>query len=374
MMSFVATVVALSAATTVGGAIYENSRKSMAAGDFTNDGRADAAYIKADGTILIYDFSNGQSQTLNLPSSETANRFVAADLNGDARAGLAVISNVKQLRTYDFATTAWTSDTAKSNLNELSSGNADGDARDEVFAVDGTAPSVYESGAWTGLGGGISVVTAGQFVADASVEFLGTTGSNLYYKPGTAADDFTTAWIQYGGGGSMTQVVGANLIVSDAQATDDVFLRIGSGTLYLCDHNAFTIVGTGADRLDAGRVDGDMAAGQDFAYVLGNDGTIYQSDRWDTLGPANRWVAVPVDAWNGAGSTGAATENTGVDDFLVADVDNDGLDEILALKSGELYLFNNGDSGFALVPEPSTFAITTLGLLGLLACARRRRR
>jgi len=384
-VALIATVAMVATETAFAGTVYENSRKSMAAGDFSGDGQADAACIKANGTIVVHDFSNGQSQTLTLPGGETASKLVAADLNGDGRAGLAVISNASQLRTYDFAAPAWTSDTSKSDLFDLSSDNADSDARDEVLAISGTSPNnslayVYESGSWSSSLGYLDTVTAGQFVNDTSIEFLGSErgGGNLLYKPRDTSDSFGGDWGVYeSGGGGIIQVIAANILVSDTDVTDDVLMRNTGAGLYFNDHSVNHDVGKGASALDAGRVDEHMAAGQDFAYVLGyeigeenGDGIIYQSDRWDTLGPADRWIPLPTDAWDDTQSTGAAAGNTGIDDFLVADIDGDGLDEILALKSDALYLFDNGGSGFVFVPEPAALSLVALGALTGL---RRRR-
>ena len=364
-------------ATTAHAKIYQNTSHEMAAGDFfgAGGGRHSVAWILASGQINVQDYAFGQHQLLTLPGGETAVKIVAADIDGNGQDDLGIVSSTGALRTYNMTTDLF-SVPAGGNIQEISSANIDADARTEILVTNTTnVPYLFESGAFTGpIGGGGargSALSAGEFDGDATEEFLMTggstpfSGSGLFFWSGEAP-----GWQVFDGGGSSIAAIAAgNLVTNDAN--HEALVRVTPSDALWASNGSFVYTNGVATQIDMGIVDADLGT-QDLAYVVGTGGVIYQSKlAWATGNFASGYIFLPVDA---VGDLTAVLNNSGFSDLLVADIDRDGLDEILARSGDTLYRFDNGNSAFVEAiptPEPGTLTLLVLGGLGLL---RRRRR
>lgn len=361
------------------GVIFENTSHEMASGDFFGDGRNEVAYIRGDGSIFIHDFqqNTGKSTEFFLPPSQTAVKLVAADVNGDGRDDLAVVSSQNlSLITFDVLTNSIINNNSGSNIQDISSANIDLDAVTEIM-VTNTSNNIFtfQNGGFVNVGGAGSALASGEFNGDATEEFLVTggntpgAGQGLFFFDGEA----NGFGVVQGGGGGINRIAAGNLNPSDA--TDEVYLTNTGGTPFATDGAGY--IGTGGNGSDIGI--GELAAlgGQERAYIIGGGGAIFQSSLAWGSGAFNAGYQFLLQDQSNDGSLQVGM-NSGFTDFIVADIDNDGLDEIIARKGGdELFIFENGDAAFALatpgitIPEPAT---ATLGLLGLAGLLSRRRR
>jgi len=157
-------------------------------------------------------------------------------------------------------------------------------------------------------------------------------------------------------GGNISYAAIGNLVTSDAG--DEVLASNSAGNLYL-NNGGWTYTNGSVPVLPGlglGHLDPGLPPNQDLAYVIGAGNIVYQSQtNWSAAnGGSTAYVFLPRVP--SAGSPILVTGNRGFGDILVADINNDGLEELVLRKAGgdtnALYVFKNGDPGFSLAAAP----------------------
>jgi len=364
--------------------VYENSTRRMAAGDFFGDGRKDTVYLDASGSLVLQTSEQGGFGGMVLLPGTTARAVTAADLDGDGLAEVAFVNAAtNQLQSYNAVTAAvtnWSPPGGVSGWNTLSAADVDGDGDDDLMlaATGSNALHVLRDGTYVNTGGAGLRLGNGELVANgAAEEFILRGTTSALYRYNYPANNFTNI------GGGLEEIVAGNTFPSDA--LDEVMVNNPTTKqLYLYNNGgsgAYSQVATQTGtNIAAGSLDPSLL-GQELWYLL-NGGVIYQSRwNWAEGGPSSGWLFDPlaVNAKDYAGPS--ALGNSGWADFLLADIDNDGLDELIARKADPLwnnyvFLFENGASSFTqlmVVPEPSAVVLLLLGLAMLASVGRRRR-
>jgi len=328
--------------------IYESTSRRMAAGDFDNDGVNELAYIRGSG-IYVHDF-NTPGASKYVPGV-TAAQVTAADMDGDGTPEITFInSSTQTLQSYNMATQTLTTYTpAPAAFSTLSAGNATADPSHELMLLaTNDAVHTWDNGTYSGSLGGLRQIASGNVNVGANnFKFVGRNAGGAPYGYRWTAG-FT------GLGGTLSYLTTGNVIANDAD--DEILATNAGGNVYVnrSGGNWSYTNGTASiiSAIGTGRVDGDFAAGRDMAYVVGSGRTLYQSKtNWNSANNGSTgYLALPVDA---STSSGAAAGNFGWNDVLVADIDNDGLDEILLRRQygtyDSLHRFDNGDVGPARV-------------------------
>ncbi|HOD80149.1 MAG: FG-GAP repeat protein [Planctomycetes bacterium ADurb.Bin126] len=362
--------------------VVENASRQMAAADFDGDGAMEIVLATASG-VVVRSWGAGVADGSIRPGSVLA--VTTADVDGDGQAEVAAVTAGKQLQTWvpGGAVTTWTPPSGVSGWKNLSAGDINGDGSDEIMLVQDVAAHgalyVLQDGATYYCAGTADIIASGDTVGgDGKKEFLvrGTTG-RLYRSKAPGSDGRFSGFDDLGGG--IWQITSGNTFPSDS--ADEILVNNSSKLLYV--HNG------GYSQADSGSGTNMMAGcmdpalwGQELWYIIGTDGKIYQSRwNWAEAGPSSGWSwdLLKVNAKDYAGANVAGNSNWS--DLLLADIDGDGLDELIARKAGAefdnlIFFFENGQAGFTsamLVPEPLTVLAVLTGLTGLGGYVRRRR-
>jgi len=349
VLALVAVALSLAVLQPAFSAEYENTSRRMAAGDFDNDGVNEVVYLNANGQLVVRDFNNA-TQGVVLPGT-MARAVTAADMDGNGVPEITYINSATQgLESYNVATsTQATYPSGFAPFATLSANNVDADANHELLLLrtnDGVIRWDNAAG-FTSPGGALRQIGAGDFRWGATdYEFVGRNAGSAPY-----AYDWGVGYLGLGGG--LAYVGTGNVIADDpggeifaSNAGGNVFVRKSSGGWVYT--NGVTAPGV-QHGIGTGRVDGDFAAGREMGYVIGGGGNlVYQSKtNWNAAnGGSTGYQYLPTDA---SSSTGTAQGNRWFSDILLADIDNDGLDEIVtrrqAASSDSLHTYDNGDVG-----------------------------
>ena len=345
--SMVAVVAVVMLAASVHAAVYESTSRRMAAGDFDGDGVNEVVYLDAGNQIILHDFNNS-TRSVILPGT-TASAVTAADLNGSGVPQIAYInSSTSGLQSYNVATSTQTSYAYANPLATLSANNADADVNHELLLLQ-TNDNVIRwdnAAGFTSPGGQLRQIGAGNFRwGTTDYEFVGRNSGSAPY-----ASDWQGGYLALGGG--LTYVSTGNVIADDPGG--EIFATNAGGNVYVRMSSGGWVDTTGVAAVTAGigtgRVDGDLAAGRELGYVIGSGNTVYQSKtNWNAANGGNTgYLLMPTDA---STETGRVAGNAGWGDILVADVNNDGLDEVIVRPTSnpdQLHTYKNGDGGFSL--------------------------
>lgn len=333
------------------GAVYENTRHLMTAGDFLGNGRTQIVYI-GDGGQLWY--TTGKTLPEKLLPGVNATRVVAADFNGDSREDLAVVDanqNNGGMLIHDFGS-ATTSGPHGGSIQDISAADVNGNGDDEAF-VSNTADLLYlfDNGSFSQRAGAAQTIGRGE-----------STGENIFVRNGDGnlyrynANNTYNQWPD--GGQNVREFAFGNF--DDVHPNDELWFNVPGGAMYYWDGSNVTAIPGNGYAFGIGRLDGDLPGGEELGYVIGSVGSgdyIYQSQ------PNNpgAFSLVKVDGSSGGPDAG---QNFGWADLLVADFDGDGLDELFARRIGDLdniWRFENGASSFVmLAPEPGTLLVWSL--------------
>ncbi len=339
----------------------------MTAGDFYGDGRNEVAYIRDDvtnvtslGTIFVHDFSDGQSR--RVPCA-LADKLIAADLDGNGRDELVFIDAYsKYVRSYDFVTKSFSILAGSAKYQDLSAGdvdvNNDGDELLLSRTDDGFIRYYNGSVQYPHPNTWGHRMVRGDFDPDRPGDEFAMRGDedfgNLYYfEPGKKPETV---------GGSVEYLAAGNIDVT--HPGDEVLLNNNKNELWVHNYTAGW-----ANPLEngtapgIGRLDDDLSDGQELGYVIGTDKQIRQSDPGN---PLLAYLLLRQDGSDTGTGSAAANGNTGWGDMLVADVDGDGLEELITRKSATLdapdapdalYRFDNGTAGFSLATPSSNLLL-----------------
>jgi hypothetical protein len=349
-------------------AVYENASHEMTAGDFNNDGVNDVATIGSSGQMLLHDLANGARQSV---PGITASRLVAADMNGDGWDDLAYINGASQQLEYINMATQTVVPVALppgagglgvTGWANLSVGDTDGDANHELLLSGNDTPGagrlfLYDNGVYTDTTGGAGELASGNLVGgNAGDEFVVVNkNSNAPYVYNAATNSFS------GLGGAVDMVATGNIYESDP-LVEEVYTNNDGGTLFVNNNGPWYSTQGNGIALAVGRSDNDLPAGRELAYVIGGGDNIYLARaNWPESDPTNGYTWLRIDASNNASPRVAGNAQWG--DQLVADINGDGLDEVVARKLAapdHLYTHANGGLSFA----RATLAGKAGGLVG----------
>jgi len=352
-----AAVLMLTAAVDAG--TYENTSRRMAAGDFDNDGVNEVVYVDAGNQIVLHDFNNA-TRSVILPGT-TVKAVTAADLNGSGVPEIAYINAATSgLESYNVATATQTGYAWGTPLATLSAKNVTADAGDELMLLStGGQVTLWDNNAFSVPGGGLVQISSGAVTFSGDGRTYDFVGRNAGQDP-WAYDWQTNHWRSLGG--KIVYATTGNVIANDG---DDEVFAANIGTRVYTNNNGWTDTGgqTAAGlqhAIGAGRTDADLAAGQDMAYVIGSGSMVYQSKpNWSSANNGSTgYLYLPTDASAG---TGRVAGNAGWGDILVADVNNDGLDEVVVRPTStpdQLHTYTNNDGGFSYA-HTSAMAVTS---------------
>jgi len=313
--------------------------------DFDGDGVSEMAQIRSDGSVAIYDASlPGGSTTI---AGVQATQITAADLDGNGTAEIAFINmTTNALQSYSLpadATTTHPFPSGYTSIFTLSAGNTDGAVGDELMVAAGTGRLFVRRTNGTYVDELIGGNAGDEFVVRAAA------GAPYVYNYAT------NSWA--GLGGALDQIATGNLFPSDD--VDEIYARNSAGNCYVHNNGGWRGPAGNGFAPAVGRVDDDLADGQEQAFVIGsvNQGNIIYQSRYDWSETGlGAYTALKTDASN-LGSADAA-DNWGWSDLLVADIDTDGRAEVVAVRrtatSESLHVFNNGDVGFVKIADTGT--------------------
>ena len=336
-------------------ALEENASRRIAAGDFDADGFAETAQIRSDGRVYVHDFDTpGDSRVL--PGIQ-ATQVTAADLDGNGTPEIAFIDITTQaLRSYSVPADAATTHPfpgGYTSIFTLSAGNTDGAVGDELMVAAGTGQLFVRQidGTYTNTNGVAVKLASGELLSgnpNDTFVVRNSGGAPYVYNGGTS-------WS--GLGGAIDQIATGNLFPSDD--VDEIYANNSARNLYVHNNGAWRYSNGTGFAPAVGRVDDDLALGQEQAFTIGSVGSgniIYASRPDWTETVHNGYTGLKTDASN-LGSADAA-DNWGWSDLLVADIDTDGRDEVVAVRrtatSESLHVFNNGAVGFVKVADTGT--------------------
>lgn len=328
--------------------IGQSSTHQLATGDFDGNGAADAAWLLPNGDIQLLSPATGMGRTI---VGANAYAVVGADLTdgGDLFDEVVYLKHSHPSPTGPQEIRAFTAPTwvdtqlpgSALRSSVLTSGdwNADGD---DGVVVTGSAGNLY--GSETTPGGIVwdSPSNSGQLVSWVGGDF----------NPGRAGDEFAgfnagTVAYRYNGGTSNSWTAmngsGLNAInkgnVNAATAGDEVVASVRGTELWRWNQTGWARLPGGGVEVGAGSLNG----GLDEWLVIGNSPNF------------NLWRYQGNTTWVPVG--GANNVNWG--DFVAADFDGDGNDEVIAFKQGDMtqpYYFDPGtmsDFQTVAVPPPA---------------------
>jgi hypothetical protein len=343
--------------------VYENSRHFMASGDFFLDGTNDVVYVRGDGSLFVHDFNGFNSHAIG----SSATKVIAADLNADGRDEALYLNSSGQVQSYDFGTkttaTLPTPGGVHTGYFELSAGDTDGTPGHELMLATNSAGTLFlydpQTATFTATPGNTANaagrINAGELVGgNAGDEFLVTNGAVAAPFGYNAA---TNSYFALGGG--VDEVIAGNMFPSDA--TDEVFVNNAGKGLFLQNDpgSGAYVAGGSGEAIAVGRTDADLVAGQELFHVIGGlpvARQVYTMIPGQAENAGLAYTLLKTDPSN----TGSADviNNGGFTDLILADVDNDGLDEVIARKGDRVFRF---DAGAAAITVSTPNAVTTTG-------------
>ena len=320
-------------------------------------------------------------------SGVTATQVIAANIDGVGKDELVFIDGTtKQLRSFNFATNIITTHTAFA-VHDVTAGQIDGDAQTELLiALDpGTQMHFFDAVTNTlspqiGGGGAAGNNVAANFNNNGLTDFAVRNGAN------NGSGSLFTLTDPYGSfgslGGGLNRIATGNLD-GNTDPADEVYLTNSGLALFthgITGPNNFYVQTTGAGTDPAIGHPENFGDGRDLAYIIGTNGQIFQGTTTWNLGSGATMTYTLLRTLASNNASAIAGGNT-LDffDIMTADIDGDGLDELLGRKTTDggqgLFLFTNGTSSIILsqpnfIPEPATAALLMLGAPML---ARRRR-
>lgn len=334
-------VLIAAAAPALASPLYENSGHSMTAGSFG------VAFINASNGDVMINSGGLNGVTKKLLSGVNATHVMAANLDGSGGDELIYIHG-GSLYYYNFATQT-TQGGYGGGIIDVSATSIDGSSTDTAFVPTGSGiyRFNYPGPGFTAMSGSASAIFAGDFdTSNPGNEFIvrNSSGAGYFYNPdGTGAGTAT-------GGSGIVEVVGGNLYDNDA-AWEGLVNNTSNG-LYIHSGIGGGFAGPVGDGTNLAVADLE-GNGRDEVYYL-SGGSVYVTDN----GVAGSILSV--------GGNSGFSEILGVGGTLYA---------IRANQPGEIYGLQASSAAFSLVvPEPSTFLLSGLALLGLVFCGRRRRR
>ncbi|NQT52552.1 PEP-CTERM sorting domain-containing protein [bacterium] len=335
--------------------VVENASRRMTAGDFDNDGINEVAFLYTNGQIYVQNFANPAAS--GLVTTQRASAITAADLDGNGTPEIAFVNAATgQLQSYSAATSTVTTHALPGGVTGLltvAAGNTDGVVGDELMVISRTSAQLSgtpyirsTAGTWTSPGGALSKLTAAPVEpGNPNDVLLGRNSAGIPYYYGTAG------WTSLGGD-RIDQITAGNYYTSDAEA--EPFGAVWTNPLYVHNGGAWRTISGSGQAPATGRVDGDLPATQQLSYVIGTGETVFASRLdWTETTPSG-WTFLQRDASSSPGSPDVYG-NSGWKDLLVADIDNDGLDEVITRSndaSNRLHVFHNGDAAFAPTAAP----------------------
>jgi len=343
------------------GVTFENSSHQMAAGNFdTSDADNELVFVNAvdnwgsvtPGPIYVHDFNGGFSQQL---PGVTAIQVIAADVTGDGRDDVVFIDGTtSQLRSYNFATSTFTTYGVVPAIQDVTAGQIDGDPQIELVTADATGAAIRTFDAFTGVlstfpaGGAAGNNVAANFNNNGLTDFALRNGNN------NASGALFTIVDPYSGfsgkGGGLKRIATGNLDGS-VDAADELLLTNWTNLIFThrIDTGSFVqTTGSGTDPT-VGYPEA-LSGGRELAYVIGGN-VIYQGRTTWNLGSGGTMTYTALRQTASNDGSAAVAGNSGFFDILAADVDNDGFDEIIGRKTADLgstlFLFKNGTGALA---------------------------
>jgi len=311
----------------------------LAAGDFDGDGRADAVWILPNGDLRLYSPSLNFGGTV---PGTAAFAVVGADITsgGDAFDEVVYLKQVNPspsgFQEIRAISVPMASDTllpgASVGTSRLTAGDWDNDG-DDGYVVLGAANLMYGS---EPTPGGI-VYTSPGGAGPAMVGYVG--GDFVPGRPGQEYASFDTTALAYvyngGASNAHTYIAGSGLNaisggnVTTAAAGDEVFATVGTALWQWRNGIGWQNLPGGGSVPGAGNTHAS-SGGLDEWYIIG-------------ASPYPLYRYAGNSAWALAGNS--TVTNRLWQDYVAADYDGDGLDEIVAIKR---------DTGAAFYNDPQT--------------------
>ncbi len=339
----VTTIACWTAPVSAGTLMRHSWTNNMATGDFDGDGAADVAWILPSGDIQVYGPSTDR---VRLVSGANAFALVGAEMTsgGDGLHEVVYLSQTnantgvadpQEIRVYSPA--FWTNTLhpgAAAFSSKLTAGDWNNDG-DDGIVVTGNNGAIYgsEDGVFNSPNnsGALAAYVAGDFnVGRAGEEFIGyNTGGTAYYYNGGTSNSYTAI-----GGGGISGVTAAD--VNPAAPGTEMLVIANSTQFYRWNStSSYALLPGGGVGVGAG----NLAGGQDEWIVIGN-------------APGNLLYRF---AGNSAWAAVGGANNADWADFVAADFDGDGSDEVFGIKhDGSPHYYDPGTMGdFQAVTVPA---------------------
>jgi hypothetical protein len=367
------------------GLIEQSSTNKLAAGDFDADGRSEVAYILPGGDIRwVNPFGGAPTGRIAGAAAVNITAGNVKNTAGDEVVWIMNDSGTGRIRTYNVPTATLVryglaQDNAVAATSPITSGDWNNDGKYGVVVLADSGPNVYASQdendgnfSYVFDYGYLSALTVGEFsAAQAGREFIGIGGLSPPASNGTVAVCFNgTSYVNLGGpgGGLLVRSILTGNVKGDGASEIGMIRDNADHHLWQWDGSTWTNTLGGGAVAGAGSIESGLG-GLDQWFVIGGDNRIYRHTQnagagtWSLL----NYLGTPVGG------------NQNWSDFILADFDGDGLDEIFAIRLDGQEFYFDGQLGAsfipmsAVIPEPSTWALALLGTVGLAGWRRGRR-